>query len=334
MMIRLSKKVLATGLCIVAVTAVACTIVSFYSGGRDTVMVLGGELKELTFLKSVSAIPANMSEDSNASERFQRPSNRQALESPFSYEDVATIPPKVYTSPKDVLYAYFTILQQASNMNGYTGGCGTVGQAELPYPFAYALLSGERHSQVTQQKFTGSFRGIGHLTFLTLEKAYRPINTPDDIEYWMVEIEAIQGWPEQEAEKRETNFTYYYGLATLRNQPQQGWKIDSLDYLTEDFLCAPYHGWSWDATAVVQIVYQENLQLVTQIDKVEQNGINISIYASGGEEYRFDFVRLTNGCDLLLHEYIREGEEWKETDLLGDTWGGLKFSLHSFAQDS
>ncbi|QOX63230.1 hypothetical protein FRZ06_07655 [Anoxybacterium hadale] len=54
-----------------------------------------------------------------------------------------------------------------------------------------------------------------------------------------------------------------------------------------------------------KIVYGDNLKLIDKIDRTEQNGNMISIYASGnGKSYRFDFVRLTNGYDILLHESI------------------------------
>ena len=56
----------------------------------------------------------------------------------------------------------------------------------------------------------------------------------------------------------------------------------------------------------------------------------IIIYASGnGKSYRFDFVRLTNGYDILLHEYILDIGDWKETSLLGDKWKDMKLTIEN-----
>jgi len=52
------------------------------------------------------------------------------------------------------------------------------------------------------------------------------------------------------------------------------------------------------------------------------------VYAVGnGQLYRFDFVRLTNGEDLLIRENIKFAGVWKETNLLKEQDQIYKFSI-------
>ncbi|MCT4605630.1 MAG: hypothetical protein N4A64_05905 [Marinisporobacter sp.] len=98
--------------------------------------------------------------------------------------------------------------------------------------------------------------------------------------------------------------------------------------IPEDFLCAPDHLWYWESTAVVQIIFGGWYHLVNEIEKVDIEGSYIKIYAKGKKNrYRFDAVRLTNGTDIFLHEYIWKNGTWKEVDYIVEKHKYLKFSI-------
>lgn len=279
-------------------------------------------------------------------ERFIRPSKKDSLELKYYYKgfkglykdlEPPYIPkgyPQRYNKPLDIIHAYYSLLKYSANMVGYQGGCGTIGQSRHPYPFAYELLSGDTKEKVTLEEFEKSFSGTGHITLLKLYPAYHPLNTPKNIKYYMVELETITGAPyskDEEYKAKPTYFSYYYGIITTVFDKKEGWKIKSVDYIPEDFLCAPSHGWDWEGELFVHFVYHDWYKLIEKIDKVERKDSLISIYASGkDEEYRFDFVRLTNGVDILLHEYIKENDVWKEVNILKPDHQNYKLSILNF----
>lgn len=271
------------------------------------------------------------------SQRYQRPSNQTPIPNPYHFSDFEGQQVGVFDQPEEAIKAYYGILEEASNMEGYTGGCGTIGNAKQPYRYAYQLLSPAQKQELSLLEFVESFSGTGHTTFLKLLPAYRPPGTPDETQYYMVEIETITG-RKLEQDTSDTPqislFGYYYGIVTVENIPGEGWKIGKIYYIPENFLCAPYHSWFYDSTAFVQIVYQDNMKVIEKIDRVEQDGSLIHIYASEGQnQYRFDFVRLTNGYDILLHEYRLEGESWQEIELIDGVWKPSKLSIQTFVSD-
>lgn len=267
-------------------------------------------------------------------ERFQRPSKIPALDLKYKYNDELTGYPEKYTTSRDVILAYYSILRDAANMIGYQGGCGTVGRSRTPYPSAYNLLSDSTREEITYKEFEKSFAGIGHTTLLKLYPAYRPPNTPENIKYYMVEIEIITGPPvsgEEEYKPNPTYFAYYYGIITTVYDENEGWKIKSTDYIPEDFLCAPYHLWDWYGRYLVEGVYVSWYKIIDKIDYIEKKDSLIYIYASGhGKKYRFDFVRLTNGEDVLLHEYMKQNDKWVEVNILKPEHQSYKLSILNF----
>ncbi|HWQ51155.1 MAG TPA: hypothetical protein VN369_05055 [Terriglobales bacterium] len=276
-----------------------------------------------------------VSEGENTDERFRRPSKALPYPNPYSFKDFEKAddgPPlvtKKFDDPEDLLLAYYGILREASNMVGYRGGCGTVGWSRLPYPYAYELLTQEARKSVTLEAFENSFAGTGYTTLLKLLPAYAPTETPAGTKYYMVELETITGekMDSDRGASKGSGFAYHYGLITAEEDQAVGFKIAAINYIPEDFLCAPLHGWSYLAEAVVEIVYGNNLKLIDRIDRVEHKGELIDVYASGGgKSYLFEFVRLTNGYDVLLHEYVLENGAWRETSLLTDDWKNLKLS--------
>lgn len=89
-----------------------------------------------------------------------------------------------------------------------------------------------------------SLEGIGYTTLLKLYPAYHPPGTPNNIKYYMVEIEVLTG-PQYKGENdnkpQPGYFAYYYGLITVEKAVSGGWEIKSVDYIPEDFLCHPMH---------------------------------------------------------------------------------------------
>ncbi len=262
-------------------------------------------------------------ETKNIYERYRRPSCSCPFPNPYSFDDFeqtdgsAPIVTKKFHKPENVILAYWGILNQASNMLGYSGGCGSIGVGLNAYPYAYDLFTPKMKSKMSLKQFIDLFKGIGYITLLELMPAY----FANEITF-MVEIETIQG--EEEFEDRPirlgSQFVYYYGIMTVRNT-DKGYLINRVDLIPEDFLCAPEHSWFYMADAVVEIVYKDNLKIVDRIDKIEQRGKMTYIYASGcGKQYRFDFVRITNGYDILLHENILENCLWKEINIPTNDW--------------
>lgn len=272
-------------------------------------------------------------------ERFRRPSRQPELQNPYTFKkfekDIPGFPliNDKFDSPEKAAKAFFGILRDAANMSDYKGGCGTIGNAMGPYPYAYELLTEKAQKSMSLKQFTDSFEGKGAITLLKLYPAYAPAGTPPDTKYLMFEIEAITG-PSQKDPRAFADdgsyFAYYYGIITLKNDPKTGWKIESIDYLPEDFLCAPMHGWAYYADTMVGVIYKDWYQLIDKIDRIEMQGDRVYVYASGkGKEYRFDFVRLTNGHDIMLHENIKQNGKWVETQILKDKDNFAKFTIRN-----
>lgn len=332
------KTILRFALIFLAASLVLPVCLLFFHSNANNTLVAGGTLYPApVFAEELST--GTDEQELEQIERFHRPSKDLPYPNPFSFSDFVQKngkPPiitQTFSAPEEVILAYYGILRDASNMSGYSGGCGTIGSAALPYPYAYELLTPEKQKEFSLEQFTASFRGIGYTTLLKLLPAYAPPGTPPEIQYYMVEIEVITGEKTEKENKAHSGsqFAYYYGLVTAKQEESGGWKIQSIDYLPEDFLCAPWHSWFYLSDAVVQIVYGDNLKLIDRIEKTEQAGSVVSVYASGnGMKYRFDFVRLTNGYDILLHEFVLENESWTETSLLTRPWEYLKLTIHIF----
>lgn len=291
----------------------------------------GGRLSDIPDAPLTNAVFVSANQKSEA--RFRRPSQEQPHLNPFTFDKFQNESgkvEKVFESADAVILAYYGILQSASNMLGFTGACGSVGYGADPYAYAYSLFTAEKQQNLSLKEFTNSFEGVGYITLLKLLPAFPPQGTPENIRYYMAEIEIIGGVKENETNKG-SRFAYTYGLITVQSEQKMGWKIKDIQYIAEDFLCAPEHGWFYLSNAMVQIVYGENLKLIDRIDKTEQKNEMVYVYASGqNKQYRFDFVRLTNGYDILLFENELQNGEWKKVSLLPPEWAYLKLSPAMF----
>ncbi|CUX44523.1 hypothetical protein [Clostridium sp. C105KSO13] len=340
MIILIRKRYLLSTICVIVLGVLCCFILSQLirqSAKSPDRVIVGGSVRYI--LQGSNETVSVMNQESKVnSERFQRPSKALPYPNPYSFKDFqkndeqSPLIGKRFDNPEDLILAYYGILQEASNMIGYSGGCGSIGWSKVPYPYAYELLTKETQKEMSLNQFIDSFCGIGYTTLLKLIPAYAPSDTPAGIKYYMVEIELITGTKVNDGEGQHdgSQFAYYYGLITTEKMPDQGWKIKDIYYIPEDFLCAPMHSWFYLSDAIVQIVYGNNLKLIDRIDKTEQKNDMIYIYASGKEKsYRFDFVRISNGYDILVHEYILDNGSWKETNLLSDKWKNMKLTVES-----
>lgn len=333
MVLKLNIKIICAIICVLIIFAVCLPML--FNIGKTKMIVAGGVIHSAPHIENETLPVLNVEMD-RLSERFHRPSKEHPSPNPYSFQDFykenddLSLITEKFDNPEEVILAFYGILRDASNMLGYSGGCGTIGMSRLPYPYAYELLAVETQKEMPLKQFTASFEGIGYITLLKILPAYSPPGTPKSTRYYMVEIEFITGYKAKNEEdyKKGSLFAYNYGLITVGQTPNNGWQIRDIDYVVEDFLCAPLHGWFYMSDAIAEIVYVENLKLVDKIDKIEQEDNMVYVYAFGnGISYRFDFVRITNGYDILLHENILVNGEWKETALLPDEWNYLKLTI-------
>lgn len=325
MILKLTKVLFAVGGVVVLVALIVVAIMQICRWERPC--FLGGTVGTAAVLEA--ELPASAGGESiDYSERFQRPSKQAAIPERYKLREIEQGGIPFFERPEDVLYGYYGILKEACNLGGYVGGCGTVGLADIPYPYAYSLLTLDAKKKMTLKQFTGSFEGIGHISLLKIQPAYSPAGTAEDVRYFFVEVETITG-RKYDGNPQPGLFAYYYGIAAVKNEGG-GWKIEKINYLPEDFLCAPYHGWIYDAQTAAQIIYGDNLHLIDKITGTEEKDGLVEVYATGvGKEYRFQYVRLTNGYDILLHEYVKENGAWVETNLLKDPWTDYKLTTAS-----
>lgn len=323
MVVSMRKTILPVVLIVALIVACCPLAMKIASRSKEQSNVLmGGVVHTMASIENTTSESASDDDDFS---RFQRPSSQPALDNKYDMaqfdRDRGGNPLSLdhFKTPEDVILAYFGILREAANMVGYSGGCGTIGWATLPYPYAYELLSDSQRKTMTLQQFEDSFKRIGQLTLLKLYPAYTPPGTPENIRYHMIEAEVITGAPMNDpvGYYSGSHFAYFYGIVTTELSQNKGWKIKAIDYFPEDFLCHPMHGWDYDAQSLVPIIYQNWYHLIDHVDKTEQSGNMISVYASGGgKKYRFDFIRITNGNDVLLHEMVDQDGQWTETNLL------------------
>ncbi len=328
MVIRLNRSVL-LGI-LVLVMAALVIVPGLASAGAQETVFLGGTLEDARHGEAGDgALKADAVQEQSTTERFQRPSQKEPLPNPYSYNQFEdNSHPPVMKTPEDPVLAYYGLLEEAANMLGYSGGCGSIGLGTGPYPYAYTLLTPQAQERMSEQEFEQSFRGVGHITLLQMHPLPPPAGAPEEERYYMIEIEVITG-PQAKTDRdyiAQSYFAYYDGVATVRRQ-DGAWAIENIEYYTEDFLCAPYHGWQYDAEAVVGIVYQDNMHLIDRITGQEVvDGVRRITAVGPSGTYRFDFVRLTNGYDTLIGEYRLENGQWTPVQLLTDGWQNLKLT--------
>lgn len=271
--------------------------------------VMGGTLHSDTYDEE-DFEKESIQPDTQYIERFLRPSDLKPLEKKYSFGKGESALPSAFLLPSDVVQAYFDVLSDASNMGNKKAGCGSIGYEKAPYPVAYGLLSQNYKKTLPYDRFLKSFEGIGHISLLKLVEAPAAKSGDRVTPVYFVEIETIEG----SSMEGKTYFAYYYGKITAILEGENGWKINSVDLNSEDFLCHAYHGWSHDALSVVQLIYGEKCNIVDKVLGVQEDGYFINVYAKGkdGKQYRFMFVRITNGADIELRQYVMVDGKWKD----------------------
>lgn len=252
-------------------------------------------------------------------EQFFRPSSLPILNTrPFPsaffhpfYEkppESIHLPASLMKTPEDTILNYTSILRHAEHFTPETGGggCGTVGHANWPYPVAYQFLTSAYRERLPYAAYLKQLAGIGHLNLIKMHPVRN--DKKDGSLRYFVELETIEG-----SKKGVTNFAYYYGYLYLKRQGNR-YLIDDSKLVGEDFLCAPYHGWSWSGEGVVGVKFGHWCKLVKNIQPAKRDGYIKTIDADGtnGNQYRFQFITLTNGTDVEIAQFQRKpGATWQ-----------------------
>lgn len=254
-------------------------------------------------------------------EKYFRPSNLPILNTkPYTlFEETygkktsdIKLPNELFTKPKDTIINYFSVLREAANPTSKNRtGCGTLGYAKEPYPVAYNFLSSDYQNKITYNQYLKSFENMLHINLIKLKQVQTDKEHPDSLKYF-VEIEVIEG-----SDEPKGYFSYYYGFIYL-DKGNNLYKISDIKYYSENYLCAPYHGWSYNAEYIIDIEYGEWCSLVKEKIKTETYGYEKRIYFMGndGYEYYVLFFELTNGTEIKISDYRKdENGVWREVDI-------------------
>ena len=218
-----------------------------------------------------------------------------------------TLPKDLFKTPEDTIINYFSVLREAANpQEGKLAGCGTLGNAKLPYPVAYNFLSSEYQKNLSYSEFLKTFENILHINLLKLKRVPVFENNSNSARYF-VEFETIEG-----SEKAATYFAYYYGYVDIIKEDNQ-YRISDLEFYGEDYLCAPYHGWNHDAEAVVEIKYGGWCSLIKEQYPTQQDDYIKNIFFKGTDnnDYLIKFYQLTNDNDIEIAQYMKsEDGNW------------------------
>lgn len=222
------------------------------------------------------------------------------------------IPVEYFKSPEESLINYFSILREAENLTpNKSGGCGTVGNSKYPFPLAYNFLAPEYQKKISFDQYLKSFEGIGHTNLIKLKDLPPDQLHPDDIRYF-AEIETIEG-----SDKDVTYFAYYYGMIYMKKIGVK-YLISDMQLSGEDFLCAPMHGWAYNAEASVIVRYGGWCKMIAEQYPTKQEGYvkKIGFKSPDGSEYLIVFMHLTNDTDLEVAQYKKAADgTWKHVYL-------------------
>ena len=283
--------------------------------GDSEKLILGG-----TYLKEIKIEyddKVDNNEEYYSLERYFRPSNMPILNDRIEsslyniYGDKAydiKLPKKFLSTPEETIINYFSVLREAANPTNDTNtGCGTLGYAKGPYPVTYNFLSSSYKDKYSYEDYLKSFENKLHINLVKLSKVPPDENNQNEIKYF-VELEVIEG-----SDKHMGLFAYYYGYIYLDNEKGQ-YKIKNMEYMGENYLCAPYHGWSYDARSLVEIEYGDWCSLVSGNIEVKNDGYEKRVYFKDKEknEYYVLFYQLTNGVDIKIADYKKnKNGVWK-----------------------
>lgn len=253
-------------------------------------------------------------------EKYFRPSKLSILNNKeYNFNDLydkkpseISIPNELLKTPQETILNYYSILREAANpIESKNTGCGTLGYAKIPYPLAYNFLTKFYQEKVSYEEYIESFKNILHTNLIKIEQVATDKEHLDSLKYF-VEIETIEG-----SDSGVGYFAYYYGYIYLKEEDDK-YKINQIDYYGENYLCAPYHGWAWNAEYSVDIKYGGWCKLIKEKYPTEQDGYKkrIKFLGNDGNEYMILFYELTNGTDIEIAQYIKNSEgKWININL-------------------
>lgn len=306
------KKRLTSLLTIILISSIL--VINGEENKLDTLILGGSYLEEPKIEEDIRVENEN---NIYSLERFFRPSNMTILNTKINilsindYDKSSSnikINKELLKTPKDTIINYFSILREAANplYNNQTG-CGTLGDARGPYTLAYNFLSKSYKEKVPYKEYFMSFENQLHINLIKLNEVPPDKNRPNDIKYF-VELEVIEG-----TDKSKGVFAYYYGYIYLEKEDDV-YKIKDMMYAPENYLCAPYHGWSWDAKSLVEIEYGGWCSLVDGEVIVKDDGYERKVYFKDKDknEHYVLFYQLTNGVDIKIADYKKNKDgKWE-----------------------
>lgn len=290
----------------------------YYKSFFSSKMVMGGRFYFQTFAKDEYII----NNEKIDVEKYFRPScqpvlndkNLNIVMSSYYGKEFSEInlPDILFKKPEYSIINYFSLLREAANpQKGKFAGCGTLGWAKLPYPVAYNFLSSDYQEKLSYDQYLKTFENILHINLLKLKEV--PIfNENSDILRYFVEIETIEG-----SDKDVAYFAYYYGFIDLVKEENK-YLISNSEFYGENYLCAPYHGWSYDAEANVKVRYGNWCSLIQEMYPTKIDDFVKKVYFKGtdGNDYLIVFYQLTNDTDIEIAQYKKsEGQDWKLINL-------------------
>ncbi len=284
---------------------------------KATTYVMGAEMQKQQWRQREDLNEKEAKEQLDV-EQFFRPACRSILNRRlFGYQffdpyynkkyNEITIPSSLLNTPDNMLLNYFSILREAENLTSQlSGGCGTVGEAMLPFPISYNFFTKSYQQKMPFSSYLTSFEGIGHTNLI---KLYKLPNTNNDqpIQYF-VEIETING-----TATGISGFQYHYGIISIIEE-EGLYKIDSISLTGEDFLCAAYHGWRQQGEGVVDVEYGNWCKQIQKRLPTTRDGYVeiIEVIGTDGNDYRFSFIQLTNDTDVLVSQLMKSKQgKWE-----------------------
>ncbi|MFA5522894.1 MAG: hypothetical protein WDA24_00905 [Tissierellales bacterium] len=277
-----------------------------YHRDDDTpIFFMGGQLYSQPLEKFIEVQAISVDDDKSDLEKFFRPSKLPILNDRPLYRDVSeldVLPDYLFITPDDTIINYFSLLREAANhMDGKNAGCGTLGNSRLPYPIAYRFLSSSYQKNISYEQYLASHENILHTNLIKLKPISRDNDHTNELKYF-IEIETIKG-----SENDASYFAYYYGFINLSREGNL-YKIYKIKFFSENYLCAPYHGWAYLGEAVVDIKYGGWCKLVKERYPTHQEGYVKKIYFKGtdGNDYLIVFFTLTNDTDIEIAQYIKD----------------------------
>ncbi|XKI13416.1 DUF4377 domain-containing protein [Sporosarcina sp. ANT_H38] len=287
---------------------------------KDVALVMGAEFQKQQH-RDAMIKEDNTAYNTYDIERFFRPSCRSVLNNrlfdyhffnPYidkKYNEII-LPTSLMISPEDTILNYFSILREAENLtDNLVAGCGTVGEARIPFPIAFNFLTTDYQQKHPYPKYLSSFKGIAHTNLIKFKQI--PTKNPSEHGRYFVELETINGSP-----TGVSRFEYYYGYISTTKE-NNVYKIDTISLTGEDFLCAAYHGWAHTGEDIVDVEYGHWCNLIKKKMPTKKDGYvkTIEIIGTDGNDYRFVFFQLTNDTDILISQYIKKNGAWELTEI-------------------